>query len=258
VTPLRLVAACCALSWLIVPGFAVPDLLVTWDSDWPVVLEAGWGVFCGVLVAGAFAVVAVRPRRCAPALAQLWLAAAALTVSAAVAAESPRLRLAGLLAAQAAVATALARSLPGRERLRPVTGRPSVALLVLALTGAGPWTAYAVAMWRAARADAPVDITLGIDHFAVQGALAITLPTVALLAAAWPRGRAQLGLATGGAAGYLGLVSLAWPGADAGHGPGWSMLMIAWGLLVAANGVPLRRVLGPEGARTAQRRGRAP
>ena len=32
-----------AVSWFVLPGFAVIDLSVTWNADWPQVLEAGWG-----------------------------------------------------------------------------------------------------------------------------------------------------------------------------------------------------------------------
>jgi hypothetical protein len=57
----RIAAAFCALTWLVFPGFGLIDLSVTWDSDWPVVLEASWGVFMTVLVGGSFLAVAVRP-----------------------------------------------------------------------------------------------------------------------------------------------------------------------------------------------------
>ena len=40
-----------ALSWLVLPGFGVIDLSVTWNADWPQVLEAGWGLFATVIVA---------------------------------------------------------------------------------------------------------------------------------------------------------------------------------------------------------------
>lgn len=230
---LRVVALVCALSWLVFPGFGIPDLLVTWDPDWPVMLEAGWGVFCGLLLAGSFAAVAVRPRRCAPALVLLWVATAALAVSSIAGSELPLLWLTGVLAAETAGATALARSLPGAERIRPALVRPAVPLLVLAVGGAVPWAAYAVSMWRTNRTGTPFDVTMGIDHFSVQGALAITLPVLAGLAAAWPRGRAYLGVITGLAAGYVGLVSWAWSGTAAGFGPVWSALAVVWGIAVA-------------------------
>jgi hypothetical protein len=76
--------------------------------------------------------------------------------------------------------------------------------------------------------------TMGVDHHAVQGALALALVVLSLLAAGWPRGRRYLGISTGLCAGYLGLVSVAFPTAWAGFEPVWSWLCIGWGLAVAA------------------------
>src|SRR6185312_14076347 len=67
----RLLAVLFALTWLVFPGFGLIDLSVSWDEDWPVVLEAGWGAVMTVLVGGSFLAVAVRPTRTAPALAML-------------------------------------------------------------------------------------------------------------------------------------------------------------------------------------------
>ena len=60
------------------------------------------------------------------------------------------------------------------------------------------------------------DVTMGVDHYAVQGAFALALPALALLAAVWPRGRRYLGIGVGLCAGYVGLVSFAFPGTWAG------------------------------------------
>jgi hypothetical protein len=231
---LRAAAVCSALSWLVFPGFGVADLWVTWSSEWQVVLEAGWGLFCAVLVGAAFVAVAARPRRCAAALVQLSVATAALALSAPAGAESPLVPLAGLLAVETALVAALALSLPGHQPVRPVVAAPSYPLLVLAVAGAVPWTVYAVAMYRANRAAAPLDVSVGVDHYAVQGALAVALVALALLAALWPRVRRHLGVSTGLAAAYLGLVSLAWPGMAGGYGPVWTALTIAWGAGVTA------------------------
>ncbi len=43
----RILAFVAALGWLVWPGFAVMDLVVTWDPAWSRVLEAGWAVFVG-------------------------------------------------------------------------------------------------------------------------------------------------------------------------------------------------------------------
>ena len=137
----RGLAALWALTWWLFPGFGVVDLGVTWDPGWPVVLEATWGVFMTVLVGGAFAAVAVWPRRTAPA-----------------------------------------------------------------------------------------EVTLAV------------CATGWLLAALWPRGRRYLGISVGLCAGYVGLVSYAFPGTWAGFAPAWSVLAIAWAGVVATLAVWPRQV----------------
>jgi hypothetical protein len=74
------------------------------------------------------------------------------------------------------------------------------------------------------------DVTNRVDHYAVQGALALIV--LSLLAALWPRGRRQLGASAALCATYLGLVSCAFPGTAAGLGPVWSVLCLTWGLAV--------------------------
>jgi hypothetical protein len=228
----RITAALFALSWLTFPGFGLPDLAVTWNSAWAVVLEAGWGLFSTLVVAGAFLALAVRPQRPGPVVVQLTVAVVALVVSVAAGGEMPLLPLAGGLALQTAVVVALAAGLPGRESLRPAVAAPSLPLLVLALVGLVPWCGYAAAMYSADRADRPVDISVGIDHFAVQGALALALVALVAVAAVQPRCRRQLGVTAGLAAAYLGLVSLAWPEQTADLGRSWSVLALVWGLAV--------------------------
>src|SRR3954452_16221258 len=99
----RLLAVLWALTWWIFPGFGLIDLSVTWNPGWPVVLEAGWGVFATVLVAGAFAAVAVAPTRAAPAMVTLLIAVAALGVAAVGGLEWRLLGYTALLAVQTAV-----------------------------------------------------------------------------------------------------------------------------------------------------------
>jgi hypothetical protein len=231
---LRAVAVLCAAGWLIFPGFGLIDLAVSWSSDWPVVLEAGWGLFFTVLAGAAFVDVALRPHRALPVLVQVAVAAVVLGGSAVASAEWPLLPLAALLLAETVLTTALARKLPGNDIRRPWTLPASPLLLALAAVGAVPWASYAVAMWRADRADQPADVSVGVDHYAVQGALAAALVVLSALAAGWPRGRRFLGLGTGVAAAYLGLVSLAWPGSAGGLGPVWSAPALGWGVTVAA------------------------
>jgi hypothetical protein len=125
---------------------------------------------------------------------------------------------------------------PGRERVRPLRRSVWLPLLVVAATGLVPWLAHAWRMFRANRGDAGTvidEITMGIDHHAVQGGLALALAALSLLAASWPRGRRYLGISVGLCAGYLGLVSLAFPANWAGFEPLWSGLCIAWAVAVA-------------------------
>ncbi|GGM09641.1 hypothetical protein ACFFX1_01185 [Dactylosporangium sucinum] len=222
----RVAAVVFALTWLVYPGFGVPDLAVTWDPAWAVALEAGWGLLFTVLVAAAFARVAVRPRRSAPAVVQLLCVAAALAVSAAASLEWALLLVALAVAGEALV-VAFA---PGREPLTTGGVRVDRPLAVLAGLGALPWLAYANAMYAANRLGLPEDISIGIDHYAVQGAVGLALVVLSWTAACRPRLRRFAGVGVGLVAAYLGLVCLAFPGTPGGFGPVWSALSMAWGI----------------------------
>ena len=57
--------------------------------------------------------------------------------------------------------------------------------------GVIPWMVYAVAMWDLNHQDRPdADITVGIDHYSVQGAYRLALLGLVTLAALWPAARA--------------------------------------------------------------------
>jgi hypothetical protein len=234
---LRVVAVLFAVTWLVFPGFGGIDLSVSWDPAWPVVLEAGWGVFTSVLIGGSFLAIAVRPHRSGPALVGLGVALATMLAAAGAALEPALLVYVAVLLVEGAVTAALS---PQRERLRPLRLAPSWPLLALAAAGALPWLVCAGRMFEANRRDAGVligDVTNGVDHCSVQGALALALAALSLLAAGWPRGRRHLGVGAGFCAAYLGLVSSVFPDAFAGFGPVWSLLCLAWGaavVLVAA------------------------
>jgi hypothetical protein len=58
----RILAGFLALTWVIVPGFGLVDLSVTWDPAWPQVLEAGWGLYMTLFVGIPFTAIAVRRR----------------------------------------------------------------------------------------------------------------------------------------------------------------------------------------------------
>jgi len=242
--PARVLAGLCAAGWLILPGFGVIDLSVTWSSDWPQVLEAGWGLFATVIVGASFVLIVVRPRASAAAGAQLVIATCALAVSATFARESALLPLAAFLALQTAIVRGvLRRSLVGAAWVRgPIS--VSRTMLVVACSGLVPWLAYALHMWalnRESRSDS--DITLGIDHYSVQGALALSLGLLPLLAALRTDVRPFVPVCSSVAAFYLGLVSLAWPESPGGLSRTWSAAAIAWAVVLF--GVTLARRLRP-------------
>ncbi len=233
---LRALSAAFAVSWLVLPGFGVIDLLVTWSSSWPQVLEAGWGLFFTVLVAAPFALVAARPRAAGPAIAQLAIAVMALAISA-VAAGEARL---GLFVAALVVETAIAGiAIHGRAgRRRYGLSRP---LLLLGFVAAVPWLAYAWHIWALDRDDlSDSDVTVGIDHYSVQGALALALAVLPPFAAVRRDLRPFVPICAGVVAVYLGIVSAAWPDAAGGLGRTWSVAAIVWGVGLTASVVQRR------------------
>ena len=147
----RVLAFFFALTWLVFPGFGLVDLSVTWDPDWPVVLEASWGVFMTVLVGGSFLAVGVAPHRTAPAQVTLLVTCAAWLVAAAAGLEWQLLGYVGVLVVQAAVLGAL---LPYREPVRPFSWSVSRPLLVVAALGVVPALLHAERMFAANRRDA--------------------------------------------------------------------------------------------------------
>jgi hypothetical protein len=227
----RILACVFALVWL-VPGFGAIDLTVTWDPDWPQVLEAGWGVFFTAIVAAPFVVVAVRPGAARPAVVQLAVAAAALAVSAPVASEAGVAALAAVLAVETALVAALLGLGWDLRRARDV----SVPLLALGAVGAGPWLAYALDMWEANRENRfDSDVTNGVDHYSVQGALGLALAALPLLAGVRADLRRLVPACCGVAAAYVGLVSYAWPDAAGGFSRAWSVAAMAWGSALIAH-----------------------
>lgn len=237
----RAIAGVFAVSWIVLPGFGAIDLAVTWSSDWPQVLEAGWGLFSTVVVGAAFVLFALRPRASRPVALQLVAATIALGVAAVASEEARLLWFAAALALEAAIVSAVAQ----RQWRDPPTpgGRidPSWPLLVVAAVGTVPWLAYALDMWalnRERRVDA--DITIGVDHYSMQGAFALSLVLLSLLAALRSDVRPFTPVCAGVAASYLGLVSLAWQDAAGGFDRLWSIAAIAWGItLVLLSLLPL-------------------
>lgn len=233
---LRLTAAVLALAALVFPGFGVPDLLVTWDRGWQVVLEAGWGLFMTALVAGPLLTIAVAPGRSAPAAVQLWVVSGSLLVASALEADPRAAALgAGLALCVGAV------TLPGAVRPRLSREvRLHLPVLLVATLGAVPWLRYAAGQVAADRRGRHggdgADITVGVDHHAVQAALAIALVLLPLLAALWEPGRRYVATCVAGASAYLALVAWAHPGTPAAIPPPWAALALAWSVALAVTG----------------------
>ena len=230
----RALACLFAVGWFVLPGFGIVDLSVTWSSAWPEVLEAGWGLFSSVIVGAALLLLAVRPRSPLPAVAQLCIATTSLLVAGVVAAEWRLLWFGAALALETAVvATLFGDRLRGAGR-GPSPSRPNVSMsmAVLALAGVVPWGTYALHMWDLNRRGQPADVTVGVDHYAMQGALALALVALTLLAALrtelWP----FVPVCAGIAGAYLGLVSLAWQDSPGGFTPAWSVAAVGWGLAI--------------------------
>lgn len=226
----RTLAGLFTLTWLILPGFGLIDLSVTWSREWPQVLEAGWGLFFTVLVAGAFVLVVIQPPESRAGVVQLGAATACLAVSALAATEARLATLAVPLAVEAAIVGLLVRP----AWLRPRGGK-SLPALVLAAAGIVPWIVYALHMWSLDRQGrAGGDNTVGIDHYSVQGALALALALLPVAAGLWRDLRPFVPICAGVAAAYLGLVSLCHQGAEGGFERVWSALAIGWGAALGA------------------------
>ena len=158
-------------------------------------------------------------------------------MSAVLAREGRLLLLVALIALQTAVLVALLRrARPSGDDswvLRPAG--VSRTLLVVACAGLIPWLVYALHMWavnRESRSDS--DVTIGVDHYSMQGALALSLALLPLVAALRVDVRPFAPVCASIAAFYLGLVSLAWPDSPGGLSRAWSAAAIAWALALLA------------------------
>ncbi len=128
---------------------------------------------------------------------------------------------------------------------------PAASLIALTIIGAGPWLAYASHMWYLNRESLPdADITKDIDHYSVQGGLAVGLLILTFAVALLPSVRVYAGITAATCAFYLGLVSLAAHPDEGSLDKAWSLATMVWAVLVAAavavtmprraTGVPVR------------------
>src|SRR6185436_20000022 len=165
-------------------------------------------------------------------VAQLAVAALALAVSVVAGREAPLAWVPVLVAVETLVVASLAGASWRSWTASRGTFRPT---LWLAAIGLVPWLAYALDMWAANRDRRPdSDITNGIDHYAVQGALGLALAVLPLLAAPRPVLTPLVPVCAGISAAYLGLVSFAWQDAAAGFGRAWSVAAMVCGLGLVA------------------------
>lgn len=222
-----------ALLWLVFPGFGLTDLAVTWNPDWPVMLEAGWGMLVTAGLGSPMVISAWRPHLASLCLVQLSVVSASLFV-AAVASLEPQMWWMFVLAAPSlALLTALRQRFPALVVLVH-TRRRSYAQLALAAIAAPFALAYAWNMAAANRTGPPVDITVGVDHYAVQAALGLAVIALPVVAGWWAPARRLLGTSAALMAGYCGLVSYNWPGAAGGWGAAVSLGAMAWAVVVGA------------------------
>ena len=232
---LRVLSVVFALSALVWPGYGAIDLAVSWDRDRLVVLEAAWGLFFTLLVAVPLLVIGFVPRRTKVARFELVLAVVLLTVTALVTAQWWLLLFSAGITLEAYVLLRVRRPLH-RQEADPVppAGAPGSCLpLAVALLGLGPWVGYGVAnLARAYDDDAVRAVTMGVDHYAVAGALALAVPVLALLAAARPVSHSWHGWVAGLVACYLGVQSLVWPDEPGGLNRPAAALALCWGVAI--------------------------
>lgn len=227
---LRAWALVLAVLWS-VPGFGVIDLLFSWNPEWPVMVEAGWGLFVSFGLTLPLLVVVVSPPRAGAALRHLVVAAAALVAAVVVGRETEAWWMLLVTAVSVATVFALARRVPPAPA--PLGGR-SPALVALAAVAVPFALAYAWQTTTAGWDGPPADITNDVDHYVIQAALALVVPALVLLAAVWPANRRLSGTAAALMAGYSGLVSWSFPGTLAGW-PAWvSAAAMAWAVVALA------------------------
>ena len=232
--PVRLVAALFAV-FALVALFGIIDLAVVLspsDEFRPIVmLEAGWGLLFTVLVAAAFAAVAVWPRRCTPPLVQIGVVIVTLAVAAALGGGALWLVAVGLSAALIVLVAMLPKD---REPLWPQPGSVSWPLAALTVAGVVLWLWYGTRMFMLAQQpSATTDDTLGVNHYQVQGALAVALVGLTGLTVKWPRFRSWVGISAGTTAAALGASNLAWSHSAGAFPVGWAVCAVIWGVLLA-------------------------
>lgn len=206
----RLAAGLMVLFWSVLPGMGLIDLQVLFVPDSyyadSVGLMVSWGAFMTFLVALPFAWFAARPQQALPVAVVLAVCAAALVAGAVLGGQWPPAVVA-LLVLVTALPVLPAALRQGREEGLALRVRP--ALLLLPVVAAPTASRYATEAFRTARTDPSREAwqTNGVDHWPVQGSLAIAVVMLLVVLAVWPRAvpvvRAALAIT-------LGTMALCW------------------------------------------------
>ena len=189
-TAARVWAALMLPFWMVLPGMGLIDLQTMfvestyyWDT---VGLMVSWGVFFTILVGLPFGWAAARPAETLPVVVVQGVCAVALLVGAALGAQWEPGVVALLLALAVLPLVPAARRQAAREGLL-LSPRPAVLALAAVAT---PFAyVYASDAFATARTDPSPEPwrTNGVDHWPVQGSLAIALVALILTIGLWPR-----------------------------------------------------------------------
>jgi len=198
----RVAAALMVPFWTVLPGMGLIDLQVmfvpgSYYSD-SVGLMVSWGVLTTLLVGLPFAWFVARPSQALPVAVVLGVCAVAVLVGAVLGGQWPPAAVAALIVVTALPVLPAALRQARAEGLR-LRVRPGF-LVLTALTVPFAWR-YAADAFRTARTDPSPEpwLTNGVDHWPLQGALAVVVVVLLVVLALWPRGvpvvRAALSLA---------------------------------------------------------------
>lgn len=220
--------------------FGIIDLatLPGWTNpayEWKVPLDASWGSLFTFVLAASYVWIALRPHRSWAAVIQLFVAGVALIVSSVLGLDVRPLMLGIPVAGSGLLFAWLTREVAGTP---PRTFSLNWPLGLLAVAGAPMWLFYTLYALEKSRTEADGSdqavITMGIDHWPVQGAAGLTLGVCALIMAIWPPGRNLMRLSISVSATYIGAAMLAYPDRDGAlPGPMWGVAMVIWGTLLA-------------------------
>lgn len=72
-----------------------------------------------------------------------------------------------------------------------------------------------------------------MNHWAIQGGLALAIAALAAVVALWAPGRRFIGISIAAVTIYLGIASYRFPDAAGAYGQTWSVLSVAWAVVTA-------------------------